>query len=238
MVNVTTAASLLECPTWNSLNGGHASIALGGQLARRYPKAMAVFAGVAENTPAAFAELAETTPTGEVVVIFGGDEPAESPYWQLSRKTEIVLLVCEKPIAESSWTGSTDAPVIEVMTAADVPDMLALVKLTEPGPFFERTVELGHYYGMRQAGQLAAMAGERLYLNGYREISAVCTHPDFQRRGYSKRLVTRLVNEIFEAGLTPFLHTGTNNSNAIALYKSLGFTMRPPVALYVLKRTE
>ena len=48
------------------------------------------------------------------------------------------------------------------LTEADVPEMLALTKLTEPGPFLPRTIELGSYFGIHDAGSLVAMAGERL----------------------------------------------------------------------------
>lgn len=45
--------------------------------------------------------------------------------------------------------------------AADVPEMLGLVRGTQPGPFRQRTVEMGTYLGLRRAGRLVAMAGER-----------------------------------------------------------------------------
>ncbi len=74
----------------------------------------------------------------------------------------------------------------------DVPEMVALAELTKPGPFGTRTRELGEYLGIRKTKRLVAMAGERLHLPGYTEVSAVCTHPDFQGRGYARELMSIL----------------------------------------------
>ena len=65
--------------------------------------------------------------------------------------------------------------VIE-LTESDVPEMMALAEPTKPGPFGRRTRELGTYIGIRRSGTLVAMAGERLRLPGFTEVSAVCTH--------------------------------------------------------------
>ena len=77
------------------------------------------------------------------------------------------------------------------MHVANVAAMLALVELTQPGPFAPRTIELGRYLGVHDNGQLVAMAGERCRLPGYREVSAVCTHPDARGRGLADRLLDR-----------------------------------------------
>jgi predicted GNAT family acetyltransferase len=103
--------------------------------------------------------------------------------------------------------------------------MLSLVALTDPGPFRARTIQLGNYLGLRQAGELIAMAGERYHLPGYVEISAVCTHPDHRGRGLATRLIRAVVAGIEQRGEQAFLHTGATNLTAIRLYESLGFTI-------------
>jgi ribosomal protein S18 acetylase RimI-like enzyme len=110
--------------------------------------------------------------------------------------------------------------------AHDVPDMLALVERTRPGPFLPRTVELGTYLGIRRGGQLIAMAGERLHPPGWTEISAVCTDAAYRGRGLGSRLVRAVAAGIKERGETPFLHTAAANTGAIGLYESLGFRLR------------
>jgi predicted GNAT family acetyltransferase len=123
-----------------------------------------------------------------------------------------------------------------VLSEADVPDMLALTALTHPGPFRSQTYTLGTYLGIRVDGRLAAMGGQRMHVPGYREISAVCTHPDFQGRGYARRLVSRLVAETFDRGLVPFLHVEEANQRAQTVYRGLGFVERARLPLLVIER--
>ena len=121
----------------------------------------------------------------------------------------------------------------------DVPEILDLVARTGPGPFLKRTVELGTYLGIRDRGRLIAMAGERsemgvppaggwgrIHPPGWTEISAVCTDPDHRGRGLATRLVRAVAAGIRERGETPFLHAAADNTTAIRLYESIGFTLR------------
>ena len=80
------------------------------------------------------------------------------------------------------------------------------------------------------------MAGERMHLAGYREISAVCTHPEFEGRGYARALVSRLIAAILDEGLTPFLHVEEANLRARSVYRKLGFAERSRLPLLVLER--
>ena len=110
--------------------------------------------------------------------------------------------------------------------------MLRLTQQTNPGPFGPRTHELGQYIGVRVDGALAAMAGERMRLDGAVEISAVCVSPEHRGKGYAAFLVAWLVRKLREEGATPFLHVFTDNP-AIALYERLGFTKRKTLRLTV-----
>jgi len=107
--------------------------------------------------------------------------------------------------------------------------MLELVARTDPGPFRERTIELGTYLGIRHEGALVAMAGQRLSPPGWTEISAVCTDAAYRGRGLAARLVRAVAAEIHARGRTPFLHAAASNVNAIRLYEKLGFTTRRPI---------
>ena len=131
--------------------------------------------------------------------------------------------------ASSSSTGGGRPSRREAVRlgADDVPDMLALVARTRPGPFLPRTVELGTYLGIRREGRLIAMAGERLHPPGWTEISAVCTDAAFRGQGLGSRLVRAVALGIRERGETPFLHTAATNTAAIRLYESLGFRHPP-----------
>ena len=121
------------------------------------------------------------------------------------------------------------------LTTADVPEMVALAELTEPGPFRDRTIELGPFFGIFEAGRLVAMAGERMHLPRYVEVSAVCTHPDARGRGYARMLISIVMDEIRQRGKTPFLHSYADNESAIRVYRTLGFRQRRTFELAVLR---
>ena len=122
--------------------------------------------------------------------------------------------------------------------AADVPEMLALMAAVYPGYFRPRTRELGLYLGVRREERLVAMAGQRMGLDGYREISAVATLPEFRGRGYAGRLVGRLVREIRAEVLAPFLHVDTDNTAARAAYEKVGFAWRRDLTVVKVRRRD
>jgi predicted GNAT family acetyltransferase len=119
---------------------------------------------------------------------------------------------------------------------ADAPEMLELATMTRPGPFLLNTHRLGRFIGIRREGRLAAMAGERLHADGYREVSAVCTHPDFRGRGLAGLLSRIVADRIVRDGETPFLHAYTTNAAAIRLYEQLGFRYQRTITVQWLKR--
>jgi predicted GNAT family acetyltransferase len=122
-----------------------------------------------------------------------------------------------------------------LLTSADVPEMVTLAEITEPGPFRVRTIELGVFYGIFDSGRLVAMAGQRLHQPEFVEVSAVCTHPDARGRGYARALMSLVIEEMLQRGKTPILHTFADNYPAIRVYEGLGFTLRRTLHLAVLK---
>jgi predicted GNAT family acetyltransferase len=138
-----------------------------------------------------------------------------------------------------AWNGRVPPPVehtIVDLNVSHIEDMLALTELTKPGPFSQRTPELGSYLGVREAGQLVAMAGERLRFPGYTEISAVCTHPDYRGRGYAGSLVSALIQRITGREEIPFLHVRNENVGAVRLYENLGFDTRSMMSIAVVRK--
>jgi predicted GNAT family acetyltransferase len=221
----------LDNPGWHSLNTHHAHLAIGTGLARRFPPQVAAFCAVADHSDAAFSDLAEIVAKGQTVALFETRLPPELPGWTEARAFMVVQMVCDQPVAEPN----ASTPILD-LNEADVPDMLSLVELTHPGPFFQRTIEMGHYVGIRQQGQLVAMAGERFHLQGYRELSAICTHPEHQGKGYARLLTSRLVHENWQRSDVPFLHVVAENAPAVHLYESLHFHRRAEMHVTVLTR--
>lgn len=228
---MTANEYVLDNPVWYALNSTQARFAVGTDLAKRFPLEVAPFAAVVDHSAAAYRDLAQIVPEGGMVGVWGVDLPSELPGWTTHYGFMVNQMVSQQPIP------MPDAPDGLVdLTVADVPAMLELIRLTEPGPFFERTIELGHYVGIRQDGQLVAMAGERTQPQGFCEVSAVCTHPDYRGRGYAGLLVSRVAAWNWQRGDVPFLHVATENTAAIRLYEKLGFRYRRQLEILVVER--
>jgi predicted GNAT family acetyltransferase len=80
------------------------------------------------------------------------------------------------------------------------------------------------------------MIGERLGTDRSQEISAICTHPDFNGRGYARRLLARLNNDILDRGLLPFLHVSYANTRAKRLHERMGYRTRYDIGFWSLQR--
>ena len=114
--------------------------------------------------------------------------------------------------------------------------MLDLVNVAGPGPFWPRAIELGQSLGVWQDGRLVAMAGQRLHLPGFCEVSTVCTHPDYRGRGYAGALTSLRTESILERQETPFLHVALENDGALRLYLKLGYRIRTEIQFSILKK--
>jgi len=225
-----TRSHLLDRQIWNALTTRHARFAIGDNLAKRYPAEVSPLMGIEDFSAAAFDSLAGIVPVGDIGVLFVDAVPELPAGWNLVR---------EVPLAQMIFDGVvdlTDDARIVRLGVADVDEMLALTELTKPGPFGRRTHELGTYLGIRQGGRLVAMAGERLRLPGFTEVSAVCTHPDFVGRGYARVLIAAVMRGIVARGQRPFLHVARENSRALQLYERMGFAVRGLFMVVVVAR--
>lgn len=203
----------LDNPGWHALRDS--TLALRQGDAARMPADVGPFGGLADDD--AWPDLAKLVGPDEMVVVVGD--------WNVPDDWEVSLSLPGVQMVGVSVTGEPDAEAVR-LTAADVPEMLDLVRRTEPGPLRSRTIELGTYLGIRCDGALVAMAGERFRVPGWTEISAVCTDQAFQGRGLGTRLVRAIVAGIQARCERPFLHTTAHNANAIRLYERLGFQLR------------
>ena len=223
----------LDNPFWSSLTTRHAHIAQGGTLARRYPVAISPIAGVPGVGQANIAALQALVEVGDDMGTVGPFVPALPGNWETLYESQITQMIRVDRSSLPEGDGGAS-----ILGAADVAEMLALVEVTKPGPFRSRTIELGNYLGIREGGRLIAMAGERTWVGDFREVSAICTHPDAQGRGYARALMGRVINRMLRAGETPFLHVESKNLRAIDLYLALGFVRRAEYPLLYAKRTS
>lgn len=224
------SAATLDRPVWAALNSRHLGLSLGSTLARRYVHEINVFASACDDSPAALRALGDLVRSGERVYILQVPDVAVPEGLAPVKTAKGVQMVATRAF------GAVPDDDIAELTDSDAPDMLALAKLTEPGPFLSRTHQMGAFLGIRIAGRLAAMAGERLRFPGHTEVSAVCTHPDFRGRGLARRLSAAVAARIQSRGERPFLHAWKSNLPAISLYETLGFEIRCEVNVEVLER--
>jgi predicted GNAT family acetyltransferase len=171
-------------------------------------------------------------PAGDRLALFTADEVSPPPEFVVAKRDLVDQMVLEHAPERSDTIAFSD------LTKADVPEILDLVQLTKPGPFGPRTIELGRYIGVRVGGRLVAMAGERMKMDGYTEISAVCVHPTSRGQGLAAELILAVARIIRQRGDIPFLHVFASNAPAIALYLKLGFNVRRRMHLAVVHRAE
>jgi len=220
----------LDNVIWSALSTVHAGLARGGPLALRYQPEFARFAGLATPAPAAFEALAGDLAAGEVVALSVPADVDPGPAFEVLDRKDLVQMV-------GAATGDVAQPErFRALGPADVPQMTALVQLTAPGPWYERTAELGRFLGVEVDGRLVAMAGERMRVPGHTEISAVCCHPAFRGRGWPADLMRLVSRAIVARGETPFLHALAENTPALALYEKLGMRERLRSRLLILRR--
>jgi predicted GNAT family acetyltransferase len=222
---------LLDRPIWHALHSRHAHLIEGGSpLAVRYPVEVSPFASGRDDTSECLDALAAIVPH---------DRP-------------ILLLQREPSPVPGGLVVDTHAPAVQMVAAeirpapegidfvslgqADAPGMLELATMTEPGPFRTRTDRFGGFIGIRDQGRLVAMAGQRLWVDGFCEVSGVCTHPDYRGRGLAGALSLVVAHRILQRGETPFLHAWAGNAPAIRLYEALGFRHRCDMHVQILVR--
>jgi ribosomal protein S18 acetylase RimI-like enzyme len=230
---VTDVDHPLDDVAWHALTGPHAHLAeaSGDGLARRYRDEIAPFCGVQHLDTPGWAALAELVgPTGVAVFLRGEVEPAPPGWVELLREPATQYVAGD--LAEPPPSATRE--VVE-LTASDVPDMVALAAATEPGPFGPNSHLTGRWFGVRRDGRLVAMAGERMRVVGHGEVSGVCVDPSVRGEGLGAVVTLAAAHGIQERGDRAMLHVRDGNDGAHRLYRRVGFQVRRPVTVAVLR---
>ncbi len=227
------ALHILDRPVWNALTTRQAHLALGDPAhGLRYPADIEPFGAARDNAPDQLLALGKLTPMDGGLALVEPDKIVPPPG---------LLVLFEEPVRQMTAAripAPDDYSGVIALGNDDAPDMRALAELTQPGPFHARTHELGDFVGVRENGKLIAMAGMRMRVPGFTEISAVCTHPDARGRGLAAKLMRIVAAKIVARGEQLFLHVYPHNKGAIAVYEKLGFRHRADVQLTVLRHRQ
>ncbi len=221
----------LDRPVWSALTTRQAQHARGDAArALRFDPDIGPFAAAAENTDENLAALGDLIVPDGFLAVFEREHVDAPPEFVTMAEIPLFQMVTAR------LNPGPDMPGIVALGEEDAPQMRELAGLTQPGPFFNRTHELGGFVGIRENGKLIAMAGERLTLPGFTELSAVCTHPDRRGRGLAAGLMRVVGGNIAGRGDAIFLHARITNTNAIALYEKLGFVTRAQMLFHMIRR--
>jgi ribosomal protein S18 acetylase RimI-like enzyme len=224
-------AHLLDNPIYNALASGNENLSLGNEQAKYFLPEVDPFAGLKENSRADMDALYRISQAESFFILFMPGEVEIPDQWKIVRRMKILQMVYEKP-------GELRAASRELvdLNESDIPAMLDLTKMTNPGPFLSDTIRFGNYAGIFDGDRLIAMAGQRLQPKPFVEISAVCTHPAYIGKGFASMLISDQIRRITASSGIPFLHVLEDNAVAIKIYQKLGLAARRKITAYAIRK--
>ncbi|SEB06644.1 GNAT family N-acetyltransferase [Pedobacter hartonius] len=222
---------LLDQPVWNAMLSGNSNLSYGTSRAKYFDKTVSIFADVENQDSDDFQTLYDIIPAGQQIGVFSINIDLKAEPWSGISRIDGLQMTYNHAAKELTGTH-----IIRPLDISDVPAMLSLTGQMKPGPFFEKTIDFGHYHGIFSNDILVAMAGQRFHPGAFAEISGVCTHPDFTGKGLARQLLLHQIKRIMENDETPFLHVTGTNLNAIKLYESIGFVARTEIYIHILRK--
>jgi GNAT superfamily N-acetyltransferase len=196
----------------------------------RYRPEICPFVCLLGEAEAGLTELAERMLPGEMEwVLHPTAEPllpnasawAEAHDVHLSSFGGVSQMVfpADAPIPE----GPGDAEVEPMLGPEAGQEMVDLTTVAFPGFFRIRTNAMGPYFGIRREDRLIAMGGDRMCFDEFREVSGICTLPEYRGQGLAGAIIRHILREHRAAGFRSYLHLSTANTGARRIYEQLGF---------------
>jgi ribosomal protein S18 acetylase RimI-like enzyme len=218
-------------PVWQALSSLQHHFNEGSNNVKYFPRDVSPFVGMEHWHAEAIAALEAQVPADRSFSFMLDQNVQLPPTFEIIFACTLYQMHCLSPMGLL-----TEKKPISILGAADISQMLSLTGNTKPGPFYEKTYTMGRYYGIFQNEKLVSMAGERLALPGFTEMSAICTHPDYLGNGYALLLTNYVAEKILHAGDIPFLHVKTDNKRAIEVYQRAGFDIKKEIYFAVFKK--
>lgn len=229
----------LDNPIWSALSTKHKSLAQSdaNDLVRIYPRDMLPMAGLKNLDPDSFQALSSMLEDGRRLGICVAKEPDIPKDFKIVMQFDTAQMV--RYNAPQLFESKYSDQIVE-LEDSDIERMQELVDLTKPGPFTRRTIQFGKFFGIKDGERLVAMTGQRMSIQTDKctlsEVSGVCTHPDFQGRGYARDLVNRVCQEMESRSEIPFLHVIASNTSAVKSYTACGFTKRRIMQYLIIEK--
>lgn len=222
----------LQNPVFNALLSGDQHLSFGTDKVKFFDSEVSPFAGFEDGYRKGFDDLFDLLPAGRLILYATPENIPQPRGWQRLQKVKGIQMI----FSGQPFPLLAAEPV--PLDTKHIDQMVQLAELTRPGPFGQKTILFRHYHGIIKNGQLVAMTGQRLHVQQYTEISAVCTHPDHLGKGYASLLLQHQVNLILQQGRTPVLHVRKDNQRAIDIYQRMGFQFSRSMNFYFMKRRK
>jgi ribosomal protein S18 acetylase RimI-like enzyme len=221
----------LDNPVWHALNTEDIRLNIGDEEVSYFDGEVSPFVGMQDWGEKAQLNALEKLPIGRSWFVM-----REGGVKFIDDFVQVITIPLYQMVCQDFKSNLLSEVDVRQLGKEHLEAMLSLTALTKPGPFMSRTMEFGNYKGLFVGERLVSMAGERLHVEGYTEVSAVCTHPDQLGKGFGAHMLSVLSADVLAKGSVPFLHVRQDNKRAIAMYQRLGYEVSREMFFAIFRR--